>query len=65
MIEPVQVSFSTAEVAMPSLSAMHLVDTTNGDNPDIRMPARMSSVVTSQFTARSVEGAVKTGENLA
>ncbi|MDE1674363.1 thermonuclease family protein [Nocardia gipuzkoensis] len=65
MIEPVQVLWSPAGVTMPSLGSMQLVDITDGDTPNIRMPVRMLSVDTPEVTARTSEGAVKVDEKFA
>lgn len=53
MIEPVQIFWSPAGVDMPSLGARALVDVSDGDTPNIRMPIRMLSVDTPEVTARS------------
>ena len=57
MIEAVQIIWSPAGVNMPSLGARALVDVTDGDTPNIRMPIRMLSVDTPEVTARSEERA--------
>lgn len=57
MIDPIQVLWSPAGLSMPSLGARALVDVTDGDTPNIRMPIRMLSVDTPEVTARSPEGA--------
>ena len=57
MIEPVQVLWSPAGTSMPSLGDRALVDVTDGDTPNIRMPIRMLSVDTPEITARTPEGA--------
>jgi endonuclease YncB( thermonuclease family) len=53
MIDAVQVFWSPAGVTMPSLGGRSLVDVTDGDTPNIRMPIRMLSVDTPEVTARS------------
>jgi endonuclease YncB( thermonuclease family) len=53
MIEPVQVLWSPAGVSMPSLGDRALVDVTDGDTPNIRMPIRMLSVDTPEVTAKT------------
>ena len=46
MIEAVQILWSPAGANMPSLGARALVDVTDGDTPNVRMPIRMLSVDT-------------------
>lgn len=53
MIEAVQVFWSPVGANMPSLGARALVDVTDGDTPNIRMPVRMLSVDTPEVTART------------
>lgn len=65
MIDAVQVFWSPAGVTMPSLGGRALVDVTDGDTPNIRMPIRMLSVDTPEVTARSEEGAQKKDEEFA
>jgi endonuclease YncB( thermonuclease family) len=52
-IEAVQIYWSPAGASMPSLGARALVDITDGDTPNLRMPVRMLSVDTPEVTARS------------
>ncbi|MBM7788433.1 thermonuclease family protein [Tenggerimyces flavus] len=59
MIDPIQVLWSPAGLSMPSLGARALVDVTDGDTPNIRMPIRMLSVDTPEVTARTPDGAAK------
>lgn len=59
MIEPVQILWSAAGVTMDPASERRLVDVTDGDTPNIRMPVRMLSVDTPEVTARSLEGATR------
>lgn len=59
MIEPVQVLWSPAGITMPSLGARALVDVTDGDTPNIRMPIRMLSVDTPEVTADTPAGAAR------
>ena len=53
MIEAVQIFWSPAGASMPSLGARALVDVTDGDTPNLRMPVRMLSVDTPEVTART------------
>ena len=57
MIEAVQVIWSPAGVSLPSLGARALVDVTDGDTPNVRMPIRMLSIDTPEVTARSEQRA--------
>lgn len=57
MIEPIQIMWSPAGVTMQSVGARALVDITDGDTPNIRMPVRMLSVDTPEVTARSEQRA--------
>jgi endonuclease YncB( thermonuclease family) len=65
MIEPVQMLWSPAGTSMPSLGDRALVDVTDGDTPNIRMPIRMLSVDTPEVTARTAAGAAAVDEKLA
>lgn len=65
MIEAVQVLWSPAGATMPSLGARALVDVTDGDTPNIRMPIRMLSVDTPEVTADSPEGAAMVDQRFA
>ncbi|MGH3716977.1 MAG: hypothetical protein ACRDT4_26485 [Micromonosporaceae bacterium] len=51
MIDPVQIFWSPAGATVPSLGARALVDVTDGDTPNLRMPVRMLSVDTPEVTA--------------
>jgi endonuclease YncB( thermonuclease family) len=53
VIEAVQVFWSPAGATMPSLGARPLIDVTDGDTPNLRMPVRMLSVDTPEVTART------------
>jgi endonuclease YncB( thermonuclease family) len=53
MVEVVQVFWAPAGVTLPSLGARALLDVTDGDTPNIRMPIRMLSVDTPEVTART------------
>lgn len=57
MIEAVQIFWAPAGANMPSLGARALVDTTDGDTPNLRMPVRMLSVDTPEVTARTADRA--------
>jgi endonuclease YncB( thermonuclease family) len=53
MIDAVEIFWSPAGVTMSSSGTRALVDITDGDTPNIRMPVRMLSVDTPEVTARS------------
>jgi endonuclease YncB( thermonuclease family) len=53
VIEAVQVFWSPAGATMPSLGARPLIDVTDGDTPNLRMPVRMLSVDTPEVTAHT------------
>jgi endonuclease YncB( thermonuclease family) len=53
MIDTVQIFWSPAGATMPSLGARALVDLSDGDTPNVRMPIRMLSVDTPETTART------------
>src|SRR5215468_2667290 len=53
VIEAVQVLWSPAGVTLSSVGAHALVDVTDGDTPNIRMPVRMLSVDTPEVTAHT------------
>lgn len=53
MADLVQVLWSPVGENMPSLGARALVDISDGDTPNIRVPVRMLSVDTPETTARS------------
>ena len=57
MIDPVQVLWSPAGVSLASLGDRALVDVTDGDTPNIRMPIRMLSVDTPEVTAQTADRA--------
>lgn len=59
MIEAVQILWSPAGATLPSLGGRQLVDVTDGDTPNIRMPIRMLSVDTPEVTAGSPDGAAR------
>jgi endonuclease YncB( thermonuclease family) len=59
VIEPVQILWAPAGASMPSLGARALVDVTDGDTPNLRMPVRMLSVDTPEVTARSAQRAAE------
>lgn len=54
-----QVLWRPAGQSLPSLGARSLVDVSDGDTPNIRMPVRMLSVDTPEVTARSARGAAR------
>lgn len=62
MIEKTEILWAPAGKNLPSLGSMSLVDVTDGDTPNIRMPIRMLSIDTPEVTAQSSEGAAKADE---
>lgn len=64
MAEAVQILWSPAAIAMPALGSRALVDITDGDTPNVRMPIRMLSVDTPEVTADTPAGAVRVDEKL-
>ncbi len=65
MIEAVQIIWSPAGVSLPSLGARALLDMTDGDTPNIRMPIRMLSVDTPEVTAGTAQRAAQIDQQLA
>jgi endonuclease YncB( thermonuclease family) len=65
MIDALQVLWTPAGENLPSRDGRALVDITDGDTPNIRMPIRMLSVDTPEVTARSEAGAAKVDAKLA
>lgn len=65
MIDPIEIFWQPAGISLPTLGARALVDVTDGDTPNIRMPVRMLSVDTPEVTARTVEGAARVDAKLA
>ncbi len=59
MPDPIQILWRPAGFNLDALGSAKLVDVTDGDTPNIRMPIRMLSVDTPETTARSTEGAEK------
>ena len=57
MVEAVQIFWAPEGASMPTLGARPLVDVTDGDTPNLRMPVRMLSVDTPEVTADTAEGA--------
>src|SRR5687767_3961386 len=57
MIEPVEIFWQPAGLTMPNLGSRALVDVTDGDTPNVRMPIRMLSIDTPEVTARTPERA--------
>jgi len=53
MVDVVQILWSPAGVTLSALDPLELVDVTDGDTPNIRLPVRMLSVDTPEVTARS------------
>ncbi|WP_232323661.1 thermonuclease family protein [Catenuloplanes japonicus] len=52
-----QILWAPDGASMPNLGAKALVDVTDGDTPNLRMPVRMLSVDTPEVTARTTERA--------
>lgn len=65
MIDALQVLWTPAGDNLPSRDSRALVDITDGDTPNIRMPIRMLSVDTPEVTAGSEAGATKVDAKLA
>ncbi|MGF1464460.1 MAG: nuclease [Maricaulaceae bacterium] len=59
MVDPVQVLWTPAGAQVPNLGTRALVDVSDGDTPNIRMPIRMLSIDTPEVTARSETGAAQ------
>ncbi|WP_298610853.1 thermonuclease family protein [uncultured Thiothrix sp.] len=59
MVDPIQIFWTPVGDNLPDLGARALVDVSDGDTPNIRMPIRMLSVDTPEVTAHSEEGARK------
>lgn len=57
MIEQTQILWTPAGNNLPSLGSRSLVDISDGDTPNIRMPIRMLSIDTPEVTAKSPKGA--------
>jgi hypothetical protein len=53
MIDAVQILWSPAGVTLSALDPLELVDVTDGDTPNLRMPVRMLLVDTPEVTART------------
>jgi hypothetical protein len=53
MIDAVQILWSPSGVTLSALDPLELVDVTDGETANIRMPVRMLSVDTSEVTART------------
>ncbi len=59
MPDPITILWDPAGFNLPSLGARALVDISDGDTPNIRMPVRMLSIDTPEVTAKSETGAAK------
>lgn len=59
MVDAIRVLWTPAGHTLPSLGARALVDVTDGDTPNIRMPVRMLSIDTPEVTAGSAAGAAR------
>lgn len=59
MTDPIEILWRPAGFNLPSLGARALVDVSDGDTPNIRMPVRMLSIDTPEVTARSANGAAR------
>ncbi|MEL6572909.1 MAG: nuclease [Pseudomonadota bacterium] len=59
MVDDISILWSPAGFNLPSLGARALVDVSDGDTPNIRMPIRMLSIDTPEVTAKSENGAKK------
>jgi endonuclease YncB( thermonuclease family) len=58
-MDKAQILWSPAGVNLPSLGSRSLIDVSDGDTPNIRMPIRMLSIDTPEVTAKSEAGASK------
>ena len=56
-MDQTQILWTPAGVNLPSLGSRSLVDISDGDTPNIRMPIRMLSIDTPEVTAKSPAGA--------
>ena len=65
MPDAIKILWKPAGETMPSLGGRALVDVSDGDTPNIRMPIRMLSVDTPEVTARSETGAKRVDEQFA
>ena len=65
MIDALQVLWTPSGDNLPARDDRALVDITDGDTPNIRMPIRMLSVDTPEVTARSDAGAARVDAKLA
>ncbi|GAA1036571.1 hypothetical protein GCM10009557_47650 [Virgisporangium ochraceum] len=61
-MDAVQVFWAPDGASMPSLGARPLVDVTDGDTPNLRMPVRMLSVDTPEVTADTAARTAKVDE---
>lgn len=59
MLEKTQILWTPAGQNLPSLGVKALVDVSDGDTPNIRMPIRMLSIDTPEVAAKSQGGAIK------
>lgn len=62
MADPLQILWTPAGVNLDSAGSRRLVDVSDGDTPNIRMPIRMLSVDTPEVTANSEAGAGRVDE---
>ena len=65
MTEALQILWTPAGEKIPNLGSRALVDVSDGDTPNIRMPIRMLSIDTPEVTAKSENGASKVDEKFA
>jgi len=59
MPDPIEILWQPAGFELDALSPSRLVDVSDGDTPNIRMPVRMLSVDTPEVTAKSEAGAAR------
>lgn len=64
IVETTEILWTPAGLNLPSLGARALVDVSDGDTPNIRMPIRMLSIDTPEVTAGSSNGAEKVDKKL-
>lgn len=65
MASPVQVLWTPAGASIPDIGSRALVDVSDGDTPNMRMPIRMLSIDTPEVTAKSEAGAARVDAKLA
>ncbi len=59
MVDDISILWDPAGFNLPALGARALVDVSDGDTPNIRMPVRMLSIDTPEVTAKTANGAAR------